>query len=61
MTQSECIAAIQQKTRRYAKRQLTWFRQQFNFETLNLSRLKDHHSSAVESILQKVLLLRASE
>jgi tRNA dimethylallyltransferase len=61
MTEKECIAAIQQKTRRYAKRQLTWFRQQFNFETLNLSRLKDHHSSAVESILQKVLLLRASE
>ena len=61
MTEAECIAAIQQKSRRYAKRQLTWFRQQFNFEALNLSRLKDHHAAAVEWILQKVLLLRTSE
>jgi tRNA dimethylallyltransferase len=53
----ECIAAIQQMTRRYAKRQLTWFRQQTNFEPLNLSLLKDH-SAAVELILQKVALLR---
>src|SRR4029077_18893384 len=30
-----CIAAIKQTTRRYAKRQLTWFRQQTNFEPLN--------------------------
>jgi tRNA dimethylallyltransferase len=25
LTRAECIAAIQQATRRYAKRQLTWF------------------------------------
>ncbi len=37
MTEAECIAAIQQATRRYAKRQLTWFRRQSNFEPLNLS------------------------
>lgn len=60
MTQPECIAAIQQKTRRYAKRQLTWFRRQLSFEELNLSRLKDHHAAA-DWILQKVLLLRPSE
>jgi tRNA dimethylallyltransferase len=33
----ECIARIQQATRRYAKRQLTWFRRQSSFESLNLS------------------------
>jgi tRNA dimethylallyltransferase len=33
----QCIAEIQQATRRYAKRQLTWFRRQTNFVPLNLS------------------------
>jgi tRNA A37 N6-isopentenylltransferase MiaA len=33
----QCIAKIQQNTRNYAKRQLTWFRNQTNFEPLNLS------------------------
>lgn len=32
-----CIARMQQNTRQYAKRQLTWFRNQTNFEPLNLS------------------------
>jgi tRNA dimethylallyltransferase len=36
---SQCVAAIQQATRRYAKRQLTWFRRQTNFSPLNLSLL----------------------
>jgi len=36
---SQCVAAIQQATRRYAKRQLTWFRRQTNFFQLNLSLL----------------------
>jgi tRNA dimethylallyltransferase len=49
---ASCIAAIQQSTRRYAKRQLTWFRRQSNFEPLNLSFLKDHES-AVDWLLQK--------
>ena len=57
INRQECIAAIQQMTRRYAKRQLTWFRQQTNFERLNLSLLKDH-SAAVDWILRKVSLLR---
>jgi tRNA dimethylallyltransferase len=39
MSLSQCIAAIQQATRRYAKRQLTWFRHQTNFSPLNLSLL----------------------
>jgi tRNA dimethylallyltransferase len=34
---AQCITEIQQATRRYAKRQLTWFRRQTNFVPLNLS------------------------
>lgn len=45
ISETECIAAIQQATRRYAKRQLTWFRRQTSFEPLNLS-----HISAPEAI-----------
>jgi tRNA dimethylallyltransferase len=45
----QCVAAIQQATRRYAKRQLTWFRRQTNFEPLNLSPLS--HNEAVKWIL----------
>lgn len=45
----QCVAAIQQATRRYAKRQLTWFRRQTNFESLNLSLLS--HNEAVKWIL----------
>ena len=48
----QCIAAIQQATRRYSKRQLTWFRRQSNFEPLNLS-LLSHNEAA------KWILLRA--
>lgn len=45
----QCVAAIQQATRRYAKRQLTWFRRQSNFEPLNLSLLS--HNEAAKWIL----------
>jgi tRNA dimethylallyltransferase len=54
MSEQEAIASIQQATRRYAKRQLTWFRRQPNFEPLNLS-LLNKQSSAVEVILQKAI------
>jgi tRNA dimethylallyltransferase len=43
---SQCVAAIQQATRRYAKRQLTWFRRQTNFSPLNLS-LLTHNEAAI--------------
>jgi tRNA dimethylallyltransferase len=46
---SQCVATIQQATRRYAKRQLTWFRRQTSFQPLNLSLLS--HSEAVKWIL----------
>jgi len=47
----QCVAAIQRSTRRYAKRQLTWFRRQTNFEPLNLSLLT--HKEAVYWISHK--------
>ncbi len=49
----QCIAEIQQATRRYAKRQLTWFRRQTNFSSLNLSLLS--HNEAVKWILLRML------
>ncbi|MEY2519716.1 MAG: tRNA dimethylallyltransferase [Verrucomicrobiota bacterium] len=50
ISQPECIAKIQQATRRYAKRQLTWFRRQSNLEPLNLS--SHGFSAAIDSIAQ---------
>ncbi len=50
MSTLHCIPAIQQATRRYAKRQLTWFRRQTNFQPLNLSVLS--HVEAVKRISQ---------
>ena len=48
----QSVATIQQATRRYAKRQLTWFRRQTNFEPLNLSLLS--HVEARISLLAKM-------
>jgi len=53
MSISQCVAAIQQATRRYAKRQLTWFRRQTNFSPLNLSLLT--HNEARKWILLRML------
>ena len=53
MSLLQCIAQIQQSTRRYAKRQLTWFRRQTNFLPLNLSLLT--HNEA------RILLRQHSE
>jgi tRNA dimethylallyltransferase len=47
-SQPQCVAEIQQATRRYAKRQLTWFRRQTSFFPLNLSFLT--HNEAVKWI-----------
>ncbi|MBV9617689.1 MAG: tRNA (adenosine(37)-N6)-dimethylallyltransferase MiaA [Verrucomicrobia bacterium] len=52
MSMLQCLAAIQQSTRRYAKRQLTWFRRQTNFQPLNLSPLT--HNEARISLLAKI-------
>jgi tRNA dimethylallyltransferase len=49
----QCIAEIQQATRRYAKRQLTWFRRQTSFAPLNLSFLT--HNESVKWISLRML------
>ena len=43
VTETECIEAVTLATRRYAKRQLTWFRNQFMFEIVDLTGLRDTH------------------
>ena len=55
----QCIAQIQQATRRYAKRQLTWFRRQTNFQPLNLSVLR--HVESVKRISQLAKTLGAAQ
>lgn len=50
ISEAECMARIQQGTRRYAKRQLTWFQRQDNFEPLNLS--SHGYPEAIELIAQ---------
>jgi len=59
VSQTECIARIQQATRRYAKRQLTWFRRQTNFPSLNLS--AHDPAEAVELISQSASRVFAGE
>jgi tRNA dimethylallyltransferase len=59
ISQTECIARIQQATRRYAKRQLTWFRRQTNFPSLNLSAHRP--DEAVELISQPAARVFAGE
>lgn len=48
ISRAECIVKIQQATRRYAKRQLTWFRHQTTFPELNLTSFS--HREAVRAI-----------
>jgi tRNA dimethylallyltransferase len=59
MSLPQCIAEIQQATRRYAKRQLTWFRRQTNFLPLNLSLLT--HNEARTLLRMRSELQRVSE
>ncbi|HEX4086536.1 MAG TPA: tRNA (adenosine(37)-N6)-dimethylallyltransferase MiaA [Chthoniobacteraceae bacterium] len=48
ITLETCIATIQQRTRRYAKRQLTWLRRENRFPKLNLT--NQPHRGAVNLI-----------
>ena len=59
ISDAECIAKIQQATRRYAKRQLTWFQRQDNFEPLNLS--SHGYPEAIELIAQNARLAFAQK
>lgn len=58
ISQAECVMRIQQASRRYAKRQLTWFGRQTNFEPLNLSCCSP--SEAIDSITRKARLAFAA-
>lgn len=51
INQSDMIAAIQQATRRYAKRQTTWFKRERGFQTICLAP-DSTASSALERILE---------
>lgn len=50
ITQSDCIAAIQQTTRRYAKRQITWFRREPMLVPVSLQ-----SAAALPSIIERVV------
>lgn len=52
-SRAECITRIAVATRRYAKRQMTWFRHQHDFLTLDLSSAGDPEEP-VEAILKRV-------
>jgi len=49
ISEAACVAGIQQRTRHYAKRQLTWFQRQSIFEPLNLS--SHGYPAAIELIM----------
>ena len=55
ISRDECIREIQAATRQYAKRQLTWFRHQSNFVSLNLSSIC--HAEAVDRLVERVFSL----
>ena len=57
ISKAECLTRIQQATRRYAKRQLTWFRHQSKFRQLNLSLLT--HTEAVQWVSRRSIVERA--
>jgi tRNA dimethylallyltransferase len=64
MSLLQCIAEIQQSTRRYAKRQLTWFRRQTNFLPLNLSLLSHNEARILlrmHSELRRISEVRARD
>lgn len=52
ITEAACIAQIQQATRRYAKRQLTWFRRETIFQPIALS--TPDTENAVQQIVEKI-------
>jgi tRNA dimethylallyltransferase len=49
----ECMAAIRQRTRRYAKRQLTWLRGENNLFTINLT--STPHSQTADEIVRRIV------
>jgi tRNA dimethylallyltransferase len=56
ISESECVAAIQQATRHYAKRQLTWFRREPSFQHVDLSTFPNS-KSAIDAATQAAVRL----
>lgn len=52
ITRAECIARMTVATRRYAKRQMTWFRHQHDFGEIDLSLVRDQDTAAAAIIAQ---------
>jgi tRNA dimethylallyltransferase len=57
INEKECMAAIQLRTRRYAKRQLTWLRRESMFKKINLT--NKPQSEVAEVIARQILQERA--
>jgi tRNA dimethylallyltransferase len=53
MSAEECVEAIQQRTRQYAKRQLTWLRRENIFFTINLTQTPN--SEVADFIARRIL------
>lgn len=51
MTLEQCQENIIKASRRYAKRQLTWFRNQFSFKSIDLTGLQHRHDLPVSTAL----------
>jgi tRNA dimethylallyltransferase len=52
MSRAECVTAIQQRTRQYAKRQLTWLRRENIFLRINLT--NQPQSEVVKLVAQRI-------
>jgi len=53
MTEDEMIADIQQKTRRYAKKQMTWYRKKSEIHWLEGNQLNPEIQSAIAEFLKE--------
>ena len=54
MRREDCIAAIQLATRRYAKRQMTWFRRESHLQEVELSAATEP-KSVIDALIQRAL------
>jgi tRNA dimethylallyltransferase len=52
MTKTEMIADIQQKSRHYAKKQLTWYKKASNIHWLKDNQLCDQDHEAIQQFLR---------
>ena len=52
ISKEQCLSVVQQETRRFAKRQLTWFRHQVKASEIDLAEKKS--TMVLKEILEKV-------